>query len=92
MLTTPGGYPVPLLEFHSIVPISKGVALNAEDSGPIGEGTVNFEFYLNVSGMWKVPDNIIDLTLSLRLQENEGLKSQEMFVVIAATWIIGIIG
>ena len=79
MLSTPGGYPVPLLEFHSIVPTSKGVTLNVEDFGQIGEGSVNFEFYLNGDGMREVPDNIIDLTLSLRLQENKGLISKELF-------------
>jgi len=70
MLTTPEGYPAPPLEFHSIEPASKGVTLSVEDFGPLGTGSVNFEFYLNAVGLKPLPENVLDLDISMKLREN----------------------
>lgn len=77
MLTTPGGYPMPSMKFQSIVPSSKGATLIVEDFGPMGTGSVNFEFYLNAAGLKPLQDNSIDASLSLELHEDgEELTAQ----------------
>jgi len=70
MLTTPSGYPMPSLIFQSIEPTSKGATLIIEDFGLIGKGSVNLEFYLNTAGLMPLQDNLLDVDLSLLLQED----------------------
>jgi len=70
MLTTPGAYPMPFMKFEPIVPSSGGAILTVDDFGVLETGTVNFEFYLNSSGMKPLQNNELNVELSLGLREN----------------------
>jgi len=77
MLTTPGAYPMPFIKFESIVPSSGGAILTVDAFGVLETGTVNFEFYLNASGMKPLQNNEMNLEISLGLRENgKGLSAE----------------
>jgi hypothetical protein len=82
MLTTPGAYPMPFMKFESIVPSSGGAILTVDDFGVLETGTVNFEFYLNVSGMKPLQNNELNAEISLGLRENRKELLAELPLVI----------
>jgi hypothetical protein len=82
MLTTPGAYPMPFMKFESIVPSSGGAILTVDDFGVLETGTVNFEFYLNASGMKPLQNNELNAEISLGLRENRKELLAELPLVI----------
>ncbi len=70
MFSTPGVYPMPSMKFESIVPSSGGAILSVDDFGVLETGTINFEFYLNADGMNPLPDNELNVDISLGLRES----------------------
>lgn len=78
LLSTPGGAPVPPLEFHSIQPSSGGATLRVSDFGTLGTGNINFQFFLDGSAI-QAADKALDMTISLKIFESGKVDAGEQY-------------